>query len=234
MDWTKYYLEYSETDIYRRRASRAIAIIKEARSSRKPYLSFSGGKDSQSILCLMYLHNIRMPVFHRSDTLDFPDCAIFCKNECEELGFEYHEEMYDTVAELRQSDMMELFTVKTPQAAKKFARKHHLDCAIIGLRKQESKGRKYHLMKGSYNDGEFLNVFPIADFKGEDVMATILLADRKWFHVYDHYDPPHKGRLSWMVNPRVASHGQVHFLKRYYPEQFNKLCRINPRLRMYV
>lgn len=234
--WKKVYTLHSKNEGYKLRINRAINIVIHAHNKHnKCFVCFSGGKDSLAVLLLFRSIGLDIDVFHRADSLDFPDLANYCKSICKEIGFNYYEIWNDTLTEFSNSGFNKNFKMKTPDEARKFARKNNYDCAFVGLRKEESKGRKWHLMKGDFNDDGITNIYPVKDLKGIDIMTFILESKSKWFHIYDKYNPPHDGRLAWMVNPRVSHYvGDIHFLKIHYPNQYNKLVKINPIIKCYV
>lgn len=78
---------------------------------------------------------------------------------------------------------------------------------------------------------------PIARLNGIDVFSIIIQNNVEYIDVYDKDTediPPHEIRFSWLFTPEFASSGSALFLKKNYPMQFAKLCKINPKIRAYV
>lgn len=182
-----------------------------------------------------------LTVFTQIDDLDFPDTEDYCRKVIDHLRFtNYHFVHSDVSAleQLAQNDGEEISGTFS-HVYKRFVTERGHDGVIMGLRAEESHGRRQlRKIRGKIyqkNDGQ-TSCIPIADWSGEDVFALICATNTPYMHVYDcdDYLKPHEIRFSWMVSPQFYGRGQVAFLKQYYPEQFNRLAMIQPALQRHT
>jgi 3'-phosphoadenosine 5'-phosphosulfate sulfotransferase (PAPS reductase)/FAD synthetase len=213
---------------------------------QKPYISFSGGKDSLVLLILcreLGLTNI--PVFTQGDDLDFDFKEEYCKRIVSKMDFQDYNYIHSDVSaleKLKNIDLSKDSQIKGvfSHVYRKFAKNRNLDASITGLRIEESKKRKKMILARSEIFENKKNIWqcnPIARWSGIDVFSYIIQRDVEYIEIYDKDDEetaPHDIRFSWAFSPEFASKGSATFLKKNYPEKFVKLCRINPQIRSYV
>lgn len=212
----------------------------------KPYLSFSGGKDSLAMLilfCQMGLTDI--PVFTQADDLDYPEKEPYCKMIVKELGFtEYYYEWSEVSARQQIVDFEDIESVSGTftHVIRRFVARHRFDGNVIGLRQEEAAGRKALIKyNGQIYTRKKLGItetvlLPVAYWRGEDIFALVVSTDAAYISVYDHDDllMPHQIRFSWPLSPNFFDRGNVAELRRNYPEIYNDMLSLNPQLSRYT
>jgi 3'-phosphoadenosine 5'-phosphosulfate sulfotransferase (PAPS reductase)/FAD synthetase len=106
------------------------------------------------------------------------------------------------------------------------------DAVMLGLRTGESKERlRLRASRGRYFElasGQ-RRVLPIADWTGLDVFAYVVSREIELLPVYRcigfmHAQEPWRLRKSWWLPGSSAAHGQVAWLRRYYPSLYRQMC----------
>lgn len=242
--YRKGYLAWSYSASFRRRKEKALNTLRQFFDQvERPYLSWSGGKDS--LVCMLLVREIGqtgIPVFTQGDDLDWPDKKAYCHAVCEEMGFtNYHYLMSDVSALKQIAAYDEIGEVRGTfsHVIRRFHRLVEADGLIMGLRSEESRVRRLSRARWGLiherADG-LVRVLPIADWKGQDVMALIVREEAPLFHVY-HQDKrcaPHEIRMSWPLNPEFFDRGEVGYLKMNYPDYYRRLSEQLPWLNHYA
>jgi 3'-phosphoadenosine 5'-phosphosulfate sulfotransferase (PAPS reductase)/FAD synthetase len=105
------------------------------------------------------------------------------------------------------------------------------DGIFLGLRKAESKGRLLnritHGLIYQKANGQYV-AQPLGDWSGLDVFAYMHSREIEWLPVYQcialmHAREPWRLRKSWWIPGASARHGQVTWLRHYWPELYLKL-----------
>lgn len=224
-------------------ASAQDTIKKFLGQSTNPYVAWSGGKDSETVLILLSMMGRQdVPLLTQGDDLDWPEKKNFCHGIVECLGFSdytYAESDVSAIKQFCSGDPSEPIHGTFSHVIKQYATDHERDGVLLGLRTEESCGRRmnrathgkiYRVASGEWH------CTPIADWSGVDVFALIVSSGVPYFHIYDcdSLIPPHKIRCSWMLSPDFLSQGQAAWLRHHFPERFNRLAEINHKLRAYV
>lgn len=211
----------------------------------RPYLSFSGGKDSSAMLVLFYeIGATDIPVLTQADDMDWPFKRGHCHKVIQMLGFsDYtYQEASDSVSDQvfsgsDQIDISDLFY----GVISDFASKRNRNGFCMGIRAQESVKRRITIAKAacrpwfSFKDGLW-RAYPMGNLTGEDVFAILLSRGVPYAEIYDKHggDPPHSLRFSWYCNPEFFHRGQMQWLKKYYPEMWQGLVHKYPKLSVYA
>lgn len=206
----------------------------------RPYLAFSGGKDSEACLILLKMINrTDIPVFTQCDDLDFPQKKKKCQQILQYLGFKNYSFEYSEMSALNQLKTSDVISGTFSHVVKRYIEQNQNDGYIMGIRVEESKKRKFNIGKlGNLTQltNGMWRCLPVAFWSGIDVFALILSLNCPYMDVYDcdEWKAPHEIRFSWMYNPDFAGDGSALFLKRYYSEQYEKLRRINPTISTFT
>jgi phosphoadenosine phosphosulfate reductase len=92
---------------------------------------------------------------------------------------------------------------------------HGRDIALIGIRAEESRGRKLAAYR-SRGVFEF-SAWPIWDWSSDDVWAYILSNDLPWLSIYEHLGPDARNGL---IGRNGVESGRMAYLRRYYPDAY--------------
>lgn len=117
---------------------------------------------------------------------------------------------------------------------------HGFDGVALGLRGEESYGRRMNARtRGAtyqYKRDGLWACQPIWDWSYDDVWAFIVTAGLPYCGVYDRlWDAPEVDqRLSYWAGETKRRHGRYAWLRRNYPELFNRLAARIPEVRNYV
>jgi len=117
---------------------------------------------------------------------------------------------------------------------------YHFDGIAYGLRAEESRGREMHAQtRGAifrYKRDGLWGCQPIHDWIYNDVWAFIISNDLPYCGVYDKmWDMPEEDqRLSYWAGETKRRWGRWAFLKRNYPDLFNRFAAEFPEVRCYV
>lgn len=227
---------------YRRRVDSALAEIQ--RVADNPIgISFSSGKDSIVVLDLVKRIQPNAPVgfYDSGDETEFDETyqmvefykAQKYKSEIElaEMcriggywGYEHPSEpgaKFDWVA----------FLVLDP--AMRFATEHHFEIMALGLRGDESFGRKMsYIRRGKFypvqnQEPVKYHLCPIADWSDNDVWAYIADNNLPYNPIYDlmaqENIPRHEWRISVLLGRKYSTYGRYSFLRRVAPKKWSNL-----------
>jgi len=250
--WKELYMTYSSTLIHKRKVEKSRAYIEEyLMKGIKSYGSISGGKDSTAMMHLIHQIDNTVPFVSEKDDMDFPNELEYMEQlrELYQLDLTIISpdvKLWDVVKDhnfmedihskgTNFSDMYFYSLLRNYQA------QHGYEGVFLGLRAEESKGRKFNYMtKGViyYNESWQQTVCqPLAEWKAADVFAYLFSNDIPILDVYfktKFVGTPEKIRKSWILPSAQANRGQAVWLKYYYPEIFRRLAIINPQIRNFV
>lgn len=239
-----FYLFHSESRGFEKRINDAKDVIDKmlSMSGINPYLAFSGGKDSTLMLALFAeVGATKVPVFTQLDDMDWDFTHEHCQNVSKTLGFDNHHFVKtDYSVKQRVLSNQKIDTdVCFFDEVEVFVQKHGFNAASIGIRIEESKRRKVSIAKNGRlfeQVNGFVKCSPLGFLLGVDVFAYIISRNLPYAETYDKCGElwPHQMRFSWMVHPDFFTKGNMLWLKRYYPEKYYELCRMNPYFRCYV
>ena len=210
----------------------------------RPYVATSGGKDSLCTLALVREQAPQTPAVYFDADCSFPEVDEFLVATPNLVRFPADEPILDTIkrfglhagAALEKATMQS--TVYGP--VKRLIAEYGFDAVAYGLRAEESKWRAHHRkLRGHvfrYKRDGVLACQPIAHWTYLDVWAFIVANDLPYCGVYDRmWDMPEREqRVSYWAGETNRENGRLVWLKRNYPELWNRLAAEVPDARAYA
>jgi len=215
------------------------------------YGSISGGKDSTAMMHLINSINPSVPFMSEKDDMDFPGEMEYIELLATkyDLDIDIISPSVSLWEEIKVVDFTEDIHSRGTSFSdrnfygliSKYKKAKGFNGVFLGLRSQESKGRKENFKKNGYTyfnktDNGYV-CQPLANFTARDVFAYLVSNGIPIFEVYFKtmfVGGPEDIRKSWVLPSARSSKGQALWLKYYYPDIFAKLCEINPLMRAYV
>lgn len=250
--WKELYLLHSESSLYLRRLEKTAQIVNEfLNKGLKVILSVSGGKDSVAMAHLVTQIAPNTKVVSEKDDMDFPNEIPYMLN----LKNRYQWDLDIITPNVSLWSVIENFDITEDIHSKGtnfsetyfygLLRKYHVENDVqgvfLGLRAQESKGRLYNRKKRGLiyfnNSWQQWMCTPIVEWEAKDVFAYLFSNDIPILDVYfktNFVGTPEKIRKSWILPSAQSSNGQALWLKYYYPDIFNRLAKLNPKLRTFT
>lgn len=236
---------HARTRLHQYRVERARERIAEWLTAvERPYIAFSTGKDSTCVLALVREQRPETAAVYLDADSSFPESRALLAATDNCIIYPTDEPILDTLArhgleggaELERATMQS--TVWGP--IKRLLAAYDFDGVALGLRAEESRGRRLNAhVRGSiyrYKRDGVLACQPIWDWTYADVWAFIVAAGLPYCGVYDRlWDAPEEDqRLSYWAGETKRRHGRYAWLRRNYPELFNRLASAIPEARNYV
>lgn len=224
--WREYFHMWSETDEFEQKRKEAVEVIKQTlKRFNKPYIAYSGGKDSTALMHMI---------------LQFKDVTV--------VHWDYgpyfiprpiEREIIEIARKCGAKDIITLTSSlyrKLGRKARGVLGRHFIgieipklieqgyDAAFLGLRAEESVKRRFRT-EGfyEYDDKGITNVFPIRNWTWRDVWAYIVSNNVPYLSYYDKYAPLlgyDKTRFVTLFDPEFDRFGSENLDKflmwRYY------------------
>lgn len=213
-------------------AQRTIAALLDV--SAAPYAAFSGGKDSSVLLHLARGLAPGLPAIYGDDEWLLPETAAILDATPGLLRIPMrvrHAEWFEAHAD-----------DGTEAAAPTWAADLGYDGALVGLRADESVGRRRLLAARGplfHNARRGLwQCCPLRDWSARDIWTYIQAYDVPYNAAYDVLDrlgvPLEQQRIGPFAVERVLGRGQLAILKAGWPDLFNQFAARYPEARAYV
>lgn len=243
-------LAHARTRGFNARVSTALAQIDEAVRIGKVGVSVSGGKDSLVLLDLARRVIPDIPAAFYDSGCEYPSTYEVIehygvetitpqRNLLEMLrygGYWGYEKPTDPDAEF------DFFSFLVGEPSQRFIALHDLAVVGIGLREQESAGRR---MSGRRN-GELYqlksgiwHLCPLAKWTSNDVWGYIASRKLRYNTAYDRMAEVGIPRESWRICALLGmkganTQGRFAFLRQMYPDLFRCLAAEFPKIREYT
>lgn len=234
--------------VYRRRVAQSLDIIREAMEQYRPYVAFSGGKDSMALLHLV--NQVRTtPGYFFDSGAETPDTLAavegmgrICEvrvirprlsiiEMCRMAGWWGSEPPGDPVY-WSVKDFREIL-IEEPSRR---AMADGFDAVLLGMREEENRGRM--LMLRHYGaihqrkDG-VVTINPLAKWEGADVIAYCLINGLPLSQTYlrpaDDRERERR-RTGTALGTSGATWGRLQILRREHPQMWQQLVAEFPRL----
>lgn len=250
--WRNIYLMRAQNPQFKKRVEKSISIIKEFLGmGKKVYCSISGGKDSTAMAHLVWKLAPGMKFVSEKDDMDFPGEREYL----ESLAREYQWNMDILTPSVKLWDIVMGYDVTEDIHSKgtsfsdeyfydllrEYQTKNKMEGVFLGLRAQESKGRLWNFKKrGEIYWNESWQTWicqPLALWSAVDVFAYLFSNNIPIMDVYfktRFIGSPERIRKSWILPSAQSSQGQALWLKYYFPEIFDRLAILQPKLRGYI
>lgn len=223
----------------RRRIEKWLSLV------NNPYIAFSTGKDSTCLLHLVRAQKKEVPAIYFDAGCSFPESGELISQTKNLISFPTEEPLLATFHRfggISGGRELERETMRTTvyEPIKRLILKYSFDGVAYGLRSEESRGRYMNAkMRGAifqYKRDGLWACQPIHDWTYEDVWAYIISNDIPYCSVYDKmWDMPKEDqRLSYWAGETKRRWGRWAWLKRNYPELFNRFAAEFPEVRCYV
>lgn len=245
---------YAKLPAFRRKTDRAREIIREAiRLCKRPYIAFSGGKDSEVVLHLAVQQKPDIDVCFIHQGAEFPDTieiidrlktewvlnlhVLYPEKGLLELLEEYGAYGTQAKTEYHNGDIARRLIREPSQAA---IQKFGFDGVLMGFRYEESKGRRYFMGKhGLIHKTKYDGIYhvnPIAHFNTQDVWSYITINDLPYNGVYDKtlFQTRDEIRVGPWAGGHYATSGRFLHLKYYYPDLYQQFCDKFPFVNTFV
>ena len=236
---------YSKLPEYKRQIKSAITIINRAKSLNKKFMiCWSGGKDSTVMTHLVKSIWHDCPITVQFDDCDWPEKKDYIDRICNKFKWKINKAIPDfsiwEYAKINRIGYVN-FCSKDNKLTKEgflkplndMRKKLGCDGSFIGLRKEESnrrkRGQKYNGNIYTLKTGEIICT-PVIHMNVKTIFAYHVVNDIEINPCYFHnaFDDPEEIRLSWFL-PTIYrySKGEPEYMKKYYPELYNRFRNMN-------
>lgn len=254
------HLLHSELPAFARKLDWTRQIIADGMHRiERPSLALSGGIDSQVLLDLIWRAGYQMPVRWSDDGYDYPE-TIACLQllvQAYQLDFHAVRNLHSWRIWCEEMDRPDL--CDDPAALEAWGNPHewhetrvsaqheeHLQGytgVFLGLLAKESRARGYAL-QGGYkalyqvkSECGMWHCSPLAAWDKRDVWAYVAAHNLPYNAAYDKLAalgvPLERRRVAPLTCFRTMQYGSVTALKSGWPELYNRLCKVFPRVRSY-
>lgn len=241
------YLAHARTPGFCRRVERALGVVEDwLTRARRPYVAFSGGKDSSAVLHLVRSLAPDVPAVHSRADWELPETRQLLAATpglVEIAGVNRHAEWY-TAWEDSEAIPPGVVRVEVEgnSVSNSWARANGYDGAAIGLREQENNYRRVHLRSRGevawVESRAAWHCYPVARWATRDVWAYLLSQGVPYNRAYDRLSelgvPPDAQRVGPFANQRAMTYGQLALLKQGWPDLFEAFARAHPEARRYA
>ena len=175
-DDRRFFLRWAEQPEYLSRRREALRITANAFEKGRPYVAFSGGKDSTVLL-----HMARMM---RRDTV------AYHYDYGEKMPRKYFDEIVNVARSIGVNELV--IGERTESLRRDFhdneerMKARGFDSVLVGLRSGESCARSVKISAG-YRYGTIPEVYPLAGFTANDIWAYMTSENVRYLSYYDEY-----------------------------------------------
>lgn len=235
MSKRKIALLHAKTTRHQKLVNQSQHIIKDALSKAlKPYVAFSGGKDSTVAFNLVKEQKPDIVGVWSDDEWYLPETGKYIERV----------QQKDEIHHIRtNASHAEWFSVRGNWTGiPEYAKSLDYQMVFLGLRQEENSYRKMHLRKFGplffAQSDDCWHCNPIHNWSWRDVWAYIYSNDFDYNRAYDRLDeigiPPERQRIGPLAVERVLGYGQLAILKKGWPDLFNRFATRFPEARSFT
>lgn len=202
--------QWADTNEHKAKVKEANRIIARALAThQKPYVAFSGGKDSTCLLHLVLQHKPDVMVFH----WDYGPYLM--PRPAEQEAIEIAKKLgaqniiVDTSEQYKSRQDTGIWYKEFFGRVTKYLLEENYDLAFIGIRKEESVSRRLRIQEG-HSLTRIKECWPIQNWTWRDVWAYIFANNVPYHSVYDMYAPVvgwDKARFVTFFDPEFEKFG---------------------------
>lgn len=241
----------SQTEDFKKRVKEAQKSIRKAIDTCQSLaVSFSFGKDS--LVCLDIARKIKSDILiiniDRGEGGDLPSAVEMYRKFAENQNLNYHRvktpksvfQIYEeagSIFDVEKDDMKQNLLSGIRKAIDIF----NIDCSIVGLRAEESSGRKYLRKYGTFHYSETEQIYkckPILNWTGRQIWAYIMSENLPYLDWYDKMAKFEGGyeraRYANWAGLFMKEEGRLSKLAITYPEYFRELAKEFPEIRRFI
>jgi len=241
--WNSLFLLHSKTKGFKHKIEKAKEKILDAFAKYpKWYVAFSGGKDSLCVVGLCAELGVDVELFSFYDDRAFSFTEEYIRYVAEyfdlDLDFRYFEDrVLNRKYNVNLPSSKQLPDVKE-WIDKNIKEKNKNAGVFMGLRIEESKSRKMHLLKNlgyatqyktenerHYKESWYCN--PVAELNSTDIFAYLLSRNIPIIDIYKRYkmwipEDPRAIRFH-NITPRNFADTMIPWLKYHYPDEYKRM-----------
>lgn len=252
---------HAQTSGFQAKIARAKHVIEDALTHDvRWYIAFSGGVDSTVVLDMLQRRGQTLDTLWGDDGFDFPETLQFLKDREERHWFTLRrvrslDPWRTWCEEMGRPDL-----AHDPQALEAWGNPHvwhdtwhtltrdagprgGYDGVFLGMLASESATRRMQLKGGTRplyqvkSEGGMWHCSPLAHFEKRDVWAYIVARNIAYNPVYDRLAelgvPLDRRRVAALSCFRVMQYGSHAILRSGWPELYNQLASVFPKIREY-
>lgn len=241
------YRLHGKLPVIKRRTDRALETIRDWRARcQKPYIAWSTGKDSTLCLRLALRVDPKIQVVYFDADSCLPDSEKFIERLVPEWNLNFRRvktrPILDVLAQYGLTyPGIEYQTMKaTVYEPIKSLRAEGYDGVIVGVRAEESRGRKIAASAlGSMfraKSSGMLTCWPLAQWASRDVWGATINGELPYNTAYDktRFAEFEEMRVSYWAGETNRTYGRYVWLRYYYPDLYRRLAERCPDLAAFV
>ncbi len=213
---------------------------------RRPYLAWSGGKDSTLMLWIARQIEPDIECIYFDAESCLPDTAVFMACLVEKWHLNFRAVKTTPILDVLErygldNPRIDAHTLKaTVRDPIRRLREEGYDGALVGVRASESFWRAFNVArKGDlrwHKEDAVWVCWPLARWTLQQVWAATDFWDIPYSPDYDKtlFRPREENRTSYWAGETYRTYGRYVWLKKYYPGLFNELVRRIPEVARYV
>lgn len=242
----KRFLLHARTPGYQAKVTAARERVAQMLATcQKPYVAFSGGKDSHCVLALVRETLPNVPAVYFDADNAYPEVLQLLAKISWVIKHPATEPFLETLIRLGLTHPdLERETLRTTvyEPIASLIKRYSFDGVFYGLRADESAGRRKHAARRgaqfTYANPERGRhaCQPIHDWQYLDVWAFIVTQELPYCETYNlMWDLPESDqRISYYAGETKRRWGRYARLKQFHPELFNRVAKVLPEVRHYV